>query len=168
MLHDILIGQDKKMDEGGPRNTYASRVEKLLTGWFEKNDFVVSPNYDCYADEEKKNKLGEIDLLAFKSNTLFVCQVKSTFHRSTISEIHQHFTDERSGINKAIIQLTRDIGFIKENWEKVRTDLAVDCPIDKLKIVPLAVTTTLESGDGLFQISDVTGYVVPLFELRVI
>lgn len=168
MLHNMLSAEDTKAEEKGPRVTCAIHAEKQLNKWFEMNSYTCKPNYDCFWDAEQKNKAGEIDLLAYKNKTLFVCQVKSTFHRSTIAEIHQHFTDERSGIAKAKSQLKRDVGFIKSKWQELSHTLSAECTLDELVIVPLAVTTTLEPGEGSFQIGDVTGYIVPLFELRVI
>jgi hypothetical protein len=168
MLHNMLSAQDKMAVQNGSRATCAVHAEGQLSKWFEMNGFLCKPNYDCYLDAEKKNKSGEIDLLAYKSNTLFVCQAKSTFHRSTITEVYQHFSDERSGIAKAKSQLTRDVEFVKSNWHQLSRVLEADCALHELEIVPLAVTTTLEPGDGTFQIGDTTGYVVPLFELRVI
>lgn len=168
MLHNMMSAQDRMAVEKGARATYAVNAEAQLCKWFEQNKYSCKPNYDCYLDVEKKNKSGEIDLLAYKNKTLFICQVKSTFHRSTITDVHQHFSDERSGIAKAKFQLTRDVGFIKSKWHQLSQILGADCTLDELEIVPLAVTTTLEPGDGSFQIGDVIGYVVPLFELRVI
>jgi hypothetical protein len=168
MLQNILLERDKAMDKEGPRNKYATQTEKLLAEWFGKNKFTCEPNFEYFLDDINKTGKGEIDLLAYKDGTLFICQVKSTFHRATIKEIHGHFGDERSGIKKAIKQLERDIEYVRSNWRILKNELKADCSIDVLRIVPLAVTTTLEPGDGKFEIMDIKGYVVPLFELRVI
>lgn len=163
MLQNIVLDMDKKQSEDGARNRYAKRAEENLAGWFQRNEFLCLPGFP-HADGSNR----EIDLLAFRDNTLFICQVKSTFYRTTIQEIHSHFTDERTGIKKAIKQLSHDLVYIRNNWEVIADELGVVCPLEKLTIVPLAITTTLEPGDGQFNVEGIKGYIVPLFEMNVI
>lgn len=163
MLQNNLLETDTQKAAGGIIDQYSKSAEEELAFRFEINNYNTKLNY-----KYSYRNGGEIDVIAFKNNTLFICQVKSTFHRSTVREISEHFTNSKTGIGKAIEQLGKDIDYVQNNWNEVQKQLDVDIDYNKIKIVPLAVTTTLEDDIGDIVIAGHKGHIVPLIDMRII
>lgn len=162
MLQNILLQTDRKKDEESPTKLYSKNAEDNIVHWFNQNAFTTIGNHKYIVDR------GEIDLLALKENTLFVGEIKSTFHRSTVREIHMHLNNEESGIKKAISQLEKDIEYLKINWKDIKRLLKTELNFTDLKIVPLAISSTLEEGQGKISIGGLEGFIVSSFDLTII
>lgn len=163
MLQNIILQTDIQKDTNGITSQYGKNAEEELAFRFELNEYTVIPNYKY----SYKNG-GEIDVLAYKEHTLFICQVKSTFHRASVREISEHFSNTQTGIKKAIEQLNKDIDFVQNNWREIQERLGITIDYVNVKIVPLAVTTTLEDNIGDIIIKGYKSYIVPLIDMRII
>ncbi len=108
-------------------------------------------------------ELGDLDVVAFKDNHLFICEAKSGERSHDPSQAA--YTETVKLENKAVRQLKRAL----ENKELYKTELEkrLGCKIDynTAKVSLLIVTDTFE-GDHFFNRSDI--YKVSLLELDVI
>lgn len=162
MLQNVLLKGDKKKSEGSPVTMHSKNVESKIEELFSKNNFKTIRGHEFIAGK------GEIDLLALKGNTLFVAEIKSTFIRESLREIHAHFTNEQTGIKKAVSQLQKDIRYLRENWNHLKPLLETSLSFDEVRIVPLAVSSTLEDGEQQLAIEGYKGYIVSVIDLTVI
>jgi hypothetical protein len=162
MLQNIMLQNDRKKDEGSPTKLFSQNTENNLAYWFEQNKFKTIKNHVHVEGR------GEIDLLALKDKTLFIGEIKSTFYRSSVREIHMHFSNEDTGIKKAIFQLEKDINYLNKNWKTIKRLLETDLEIKDLKIIPLAISSTLEEGNGTITVIGYKGFIVSSFDLTLI
>lgn len=162
MLQNILLQTDRKKDENSPTKAYSKNTEENLLYWFNQNGFSAIGNHEYIAGR------GEIDLLALKDNTLFIGEVKSTFYRTSVREIQMHFNNEDTGIKKAISQLEKDISYLKSNWDVIKGLLKTELNYGDLNIIPLAISSTLEEGQGKIEIAGCDGFIVSGFDLTLI
>lgn len=144
------------------REYVAAKAEQQLEEVFKENEFVTLIDHHYY------DRKGEIDLLAIKGKVLFVCQVKSTYNRLTLQDVAEHRNDKGRGIHKAISQLERDVHYLRAYWERTSAEMNIAVPFDEITIVPLAITTLLEGYEGKLQIAGCDGFIVSLFDLKLI
>ncbi|MES2394892.1 MAG: hypothetical protein V4549_02765, partial [Bacteroidota bacterium] len=161
MLQNVMLQNDRKKDEDSPTKLFSRNTEDNLAYWFKENEYKTIKNHKYIEGR------GEIDLLALKEKTLFIGEIKSTFYRSSVREIHMHFTED-SGIKKAISQLGKDINYLKANWKNIKELLETELEITDLKIVPLAVSSTLEEGQSKLIVNGYNGFIASSFDLKII
>ncbi|MFW5971933.1 MAG: hypothetical protein ACOCRL_00445 [Bacillota bacterium] len=120
----------------------SEKMEEKLLELFKLNDFNTLENYE-YNSLTPNNKIdGEIDLLAFKDNTLFIIELKTTFARSTVREIYNH--EEHALNKKAGEQLERASKYIKERFSEIKDKLGINVSYEEIKRYPLVVSTSFE------------------------
>ena len=78
------------------------RIELRLASAFEEHDFQVMSNFEFPTNDMKH--VGEIDLICFRDDHLFVFEIKSTYLRKTLHEAWFHQTNT---LRKAGQQLKR-------------------------------------------------------------
>ncbi|MFV5492354.1 NERD domain-containing protein [Acinetobacter sp. ASP199] len=83
-----------------------SRLGKIL----EKTGFKVFTSYKPIGTDA-----GEIDLIAIYGNHVIIAEVKSTYIRSSIQEIHEY---KNFTLNKASYQLDKKVEYIKKYFLK--------------------------------------------------
>jgi hypothetical protein len=162
MLQNLLLQEDRKKGKGGPTQLYSKNAEENLVFWFNKSGFDTLANHTFISGN------GEIDLLALKDGMLFIGEIKSTFYRSTVREIHLHLNNEEFGIRKAIGQLEKDIVYLESNWNEIKNLLKTKLNFSDIKVVPLAISSTLEEGQGKMLIGGLEGFIVSSFDLTLI
>jgi Holliday junction resolvase-like predicted endonuclease len=156
-LQNLLLKSD-----GDIRALIGKQTEDNLVYWFKKNEFSIIQGHHY-----KDNK-GEIDLLAYKDGHLYICEVKSTYTRIALKEISQYRNDEERGISKAINQLNRDIAYLRLFWDEIKIELGTTLSYDELNVIPLAVTSSLEEGEGKTIIAGLSSFIVSYFDMMVI
>ncbi len=96
------------------RNIETNRIEKRLAENFEQFGFKVICNYLPHHDAD--DDIGEIDLISFLDDHLFIFEIKSGYMRRNLRDAWQHKT---STLRKAALQLKRKSAFVTE---RLKTD----------------------------------------------
>lgn len=112
--------------------------EEWIGSLFEDTQFKVRCRYPIGNDRS----LGDIDIIAYKENTLVVIQAKLTKIRHLINNIFwlpEKFEKGGEQLNTALEWLKKP-----ENQTKVAKDLCIARPFKELRIVPLIVSNSLE------------------------
>ncbi len=135
----------------------SAKIEKQLADTFVKAGFNALSSH-CY-------KGGEIDTLAYKDNTLFVIELKTSYLVEDLIRNKEY--QIRKFEYKATAQLERSIKYIKDNFHVIKEikNLNIDCNIEELKIVPLIVSNIYEADDLVI---DSKFLKISMFELMVI
>ena len=112
---------------------------------FRNHGFTVLPEVDLVLPEGKK-KITDVDIFALKDNYLFLIQIKMTFPSLTQKDAFYH---RSKALKKGITQTEESLVFLKEHWthfwqQHSEKGLPSDLTWDKLKVVPLIVSTSLE------------------------
>ncbi len=115
-------------------------LDDVIVMAFENAGFNIRKEYDLWTKSE--GKITDVDLFAWKGNSLFVIQVKDTFARYTPVSIQEY----REKIEKAGTQLDKCMKFLEEREKKsqVFKDLDITSPPQDVQLIPLIVTSTPE------------------------
>jgi len=98
----------------GELNIETNRIEKRLAENFEQFGFKVVGNFHPPRDVD--DEVGEIDLICFRDDHLFIFEIKSGYIRKTQRDAWQHRTNT---IRKAGLQLKRKSALV---IERLKTD----------------------------------------------
>ncbi|WP_434926145.1 nuclease-related domain-containing protein [Shewanella sp. HL-SH2] len=123
-----------------------TRIENQLGDAFEGRGFNVIRNYT--ANTPNGIEAGEIDLICVIDNIIFIIEVKSTYYRTTKSEVFQH--RDRT-LRKAGIQVRKKVEAIKDDLhlnKELRKILGLTIEIPKIK--GLIADTSLEFDHDYF------------------
>jgi hypothetical protein len=90
-------------------NSETSRIEKRLAEIFEQFGFKVVGNFHPPRDAD--DEIGEIDLICFRDDQLFIFEIKSGYIRKTQRDAWQHRTNT---LRKAARQLKRKSALVTE------------------------------------------------------
>lgn len=93
----------------GELNNETNRIEKQLAETFEQFGFKVVGNFHPPRDAD--DEVGEIDLICFRDDHLFIFEIKSGYMRKTQRDAWQHRT---STLRKAARQLKRKSTLVTE------------------------------------------------------
>jgi hypothetical protein len=101
--------------------------------------------------QSRNGQKGEFDVLAFKDNSLFVCEAKTGQRSDDFSYASHLETTRLEGC--AAEQLEKEIANIKEAWVNIRTKLEIteNIDIEDVKIIPLIVTDFFEGDLKLYK-----------------
>lgn len=91
-------------------NSETSRIEKRLAETFEQVGFNVLGNFQ--PPREADDEIGEIDLICFRDDHLFIFEIKSGYLRKTQRDAWQHRTNT---LRKAALQLKRKSAWVIES-----------------------------------------------------
>jgi hypothetical protein len=117
-----------------------TKIENQLGDKFESRGFTVVRNYT--SNTSNGIEAGEIDLICAINNIVFIIEVKSTYYRTTHSEIYYHRdrTLRKAGIQvRTKVEAVKDELFFNERLKKM-LGLTVEIP----KIVGWIADTSLE------------------------
>ncbi|MCK4258137.1 MAG: hypothetical protein KAX49_04120 [Halanaerobiales bacterium] len=139
-------------------------MERQIAELFQKAGFNAIPSYEYSFKIGDEIKDGEIDVLAYKDQTLFVIQLKTTHARANVRDIFNHV---EYALKKAGDQLSRDTIYLdaEEHFEEYKELLNIDCTFEELEVYPLAVSTSFE---GNYTLIDDRFRKISLFELGLI
>lgn len=118
--------------------------EEWIGSLFESAQFKVRCEYSI----GDGRSLGDIDIIAYKANTLFIIQAKLSKIRHLINNIY--WLPEK--FEKGGEQLNTTLQWLKkpENQTKVAKELGIATPFKELRIVPLIVSNSLEHDHKYF------------------
>jgi len=140
--------------------TQSDNSEAYLSEVFKKAGFssVASKHY-VY-----ENKRGEIDVLAYKDEVLFICELKSTF---IVEDMLKTSKYEVEKFNKAAEQLDLAKTYVKENFDTIKAikELEIDCDIENLKVKTIIISNSYQADHTLVNNKHLK---VSLFELLII
>jgi len=91
---------------------------------------------------------GDFDVLAFKDNTIFICEVKSGWRSDDFSYATYLEVNRLEGC--AADQLEKGLAHLPEDWGTIRTKLKINKNIllEEITVIPIIVTDYFE-GDNL-------------------
>ncbi len=137
----------------------SAKAEKFISELFREAGFgsVASYQYD--------NPKGEIDVLAFKDNTLFVLELKSTYVEENIIKTSKYETLKFN--SKASEQLLKAKNYIHGSFSEIKNieELNINCKKEELKIVTIIVSNIYQADHLIFNQEHLK---VSLFELLII
>jgi len=148
---NILINKLKKERQfSGLVNSFSSAFEKQIEKSFAKAGFKVNNGLRFTTQDGQK---GEIDVLAFKDNTLFIVEAKSGTRNDDFS--HAIFAELVRLEGSAAEQLEKIKSYVKEDWKKIKSVLGIDSdvPLDQVTLMPLIVTDYFEGDLQLYKSS---------------
>ncbi|MDD5633355.1 MAG: NERD domain-containing protein [Methylococcales bacterium] len=109
----------------GELNSETNRIEKRLAETFEQFGFKVLGNFHPPRDAD--DEVGEIDLICFRDDHLFIFEIKSGYMRKTQRDAWQHRTNT---LRKAGLQLKRKSALVTERLKTDPTLSALICDRD--------------------------------------
>lgn len=145
---NILINKIK-LEKGFEklRQIAASNFEIRMEELFRGKGFKTNRGYGF---KNCDGESGEIDLIAYKDNYLFICEAKSSIRSDDFS--HSVETQNRIFEGKAAHQLIKCDTNIIEKWDNIKSKLNIDkdLQIQDIKIIPLIVTDHFEGDSALY------------------
>ncbi len=116
----------------------------------------------CY---QYQNQKGEVDVLAFKDNTLFVIELKSTYVDEDIMKTSKYETLKFN--SKASEQLLKAKSYINDFFTEIKNieELNINCKKEELKIVTMIVSNIYQADHLIFNQEHLK---ISLFELLII
>ncbi|NHN24101.1 hypothetical protein FIA58_000295 [Flavobacterium jejuense] len=136
-------------------------TEKYISEIFKKAKFgsISSHVY------KNKNVPGEIDILAFKENTLFILELKSTYIGEDIMKTSKYEVLKFN--SKASEQLNLAKDYIINNYDEIKKckNLGINCELKDLKIVTIIISNIYQSDNLIFRNEH---HKISLFELMII
>lgn len=156
ILHRRIVN-----DSLNNHNSQTPKVEKSLSDDFKKAGFQ-SENSHIY--KLNSGISGDLDVVAFKDNTLFIIELKTTYIDENLKRFTKYQTQKFE--YKATEQLDKAVSYIKNDFElfKKNSQIEIDCTFENLKIIPLIVSNSFESDD--ISVGDYLK--LSLFELQII
>ncbi|MGL1931818.1 MAG: hypothetical protein OCC45_08665 [Desulfotalea sp.] len=138
LLNSIIRKKGREKGKGNDGNKpFSVNMENSLAQRFNAQGYqtISSWNY-----EDKDSQKGEIDVVAYKAGYLFIIEAKLTFFRNQVEGIYRHEQD----LIKAAKQLIRGTRGVNDNFNELRSKLAITEDFPDLQIVPLIVSSSPE------------------------
>lgn len=158
---EVLFHKRWLVDVLGSHQKQSAEIEKGIAEQFKGAGFKAVNSYK-FKDGESE---GEIDTIAFKDNTLFIIELKTTYLEEDLLRYGWYSASRFE--TKARNQLERAQDYIEKNFILIKSipELGVDCELADLKVIPLIVSNIFEIDD--LQIHNEFRK-ISLFELSVI
>ncbi|CAA0259127.1 hypothetical protein [Tenacibaculum maritimum] len=158
---EIILHQKIVADNSKNLVLQPAQKEKYISDSFKEVKFN-SVSSHCY---ENNGMRGEIDVLAFKYNTLFVCELKSSYIEEDIMKTSKYETLNFN--SKASEQLSKAKDYIQDNFDEIKAieELNIDCKKESLKIVTIIISNIYQSDNLIFNNEHIK---ISLFELLII
>lgn len=119
--------------------TIAGNLEKQLEQLFQKAGFFTTQGFK-YSNKGKT--LGDLDVVAFKDNHLFICEVKSGERSHDFSyAVHQETVKLE---DKAAGQLQRALHHLPHYWPNLQPEMGIETQLEDLTVIPMIVTDIFE------------------------
>ncbi|MEX6627628.1 hypothetical protein [Tenacibaculum salmonis] len=156
ILHEKIVA-DKLINH----KIQSAKKEKYISNTFKKVKFNSISSY-CYKSDRLR---GEIDVLAFKNNTLFICELKSTYVEEDMMKTSKYETLKFN--SKASEQLSKAKNYILDNFEEINAieELNINCKKEDLKIITIIISNIYQSDNLIFNNEHIK---ISLFELLII
>lgn len=156
ILHKKIVADNSKNLTLQP-----AQKEKYISNTFKEAKFNSISSY-CYENDGLK---GEIDVLAFKENTLFVCELKSTYIEEDIMKTSKY--EALKFNSKASEQLSKAKNYILDNFEEIKAieELKINCKKENIKIVTMIISNIYQADNLIFNNQHNK---ISLFELLII
>lgn len=139
----------------------SEKLEAKVSSWFEQAGFNSKARFEYMNGAQN----GEIDVLAFKDNTLFIIELKNTYIVEDVINTSKYYT--RNFKSKASDQLDKSAHYVRSNFEAIKMDdtLNINCDLKDLKIVTIILSNSYVSDETIFSN---THYKISMFELMII
>lgn len=128
--------------------TVSQRQENRIGDDFKGRGFNVVVGHDLL------DGVGEIDIVAYRENTLFLIEAKVTYARERASEA----IGVLDKLNEGSAQLHRVMGHLSENWDSLRKTIGAPEDLSAIQVLPLLVHNSLEYDhcyfDGILKVSE--------------
>ena len=111
----------------------AKHFEKNIGAIFTRQRFSISVG-------RKLGQQGEIDVLAYRDNTLFVVEAKTTSSRLLPSQVRP----VRGRLNEGAAQLDRVLAELPRHWAEISRELHAPTTLDAVTVVTLLVSSSFE------------------------
>jgi len=140
LLHKRIINEG--LNHHATQNT--SEIEKSLAEDFKKAGFQAKSGH-FYKLEN--NISGDLDIIAFRGNTLFIIELKTTYIDGNLNRFTKYHAQKFE--YKATEQLDKATFYVENNFNlfKEKSGFKIDCTFEELKIIPLIVSNIFESDD---------------------
>jgi hypothetical protein len=120
--------------------TIAKNLEKQLEQLFQKAGFATTQGFE-YGYKKGRN-IGDLDVVAFKDNHLFVFEVKSGERSHDFSyAVHQETVKLEEN---AAGQLKRALHHLSHYWPKLQAEMGIEIKLEDLTVIPMIVTDIFE------------------------
>ncbi len=134
-----------------------SKVEKyeikLQTAETEKSIAALFKHagFEAVASRNYKDNKGEFDTLAFKDNTLFIIELKSTYPEENIIKTHTYESIKFDGL--AAYQLERGEQYVRDNFSEILAipELEINCSLGDLEIKTLIVSNIFQGDNTTYR-----------------
>jgi hypothetical protein len=144
-------------EEVNSNNSYSEFQESKIADLFRLRDWSAKSSIDLCSSNGQRC---EIDVAAYKDGILFIVEAKLTYFRRTQRSIMGHLPV----LQKAGRQLEKSLPIIADQYHVIANLLKIDLPFDRLRIVPLIVSSSFEFDGHYF-----SGFrKVSLFELQLL
>jgi predicted RecB family endonuclease len=129
-------------------NSETNRIEKRLAVTFEQYGFNVLGNFHPARDADEE--IGEIDLICFRDDHLFIFEIKSGYVRKTQRDAWQHRTNT---LRKAALQLKRKSALVTERLriDPILSTLSSDLNASLIQIHCWIIDTSIEHDHEYFE-----------------
>jgi len=154
-LHKKLAKEQKQI-----LRNQSNKMEQYTASLFKKAGFNAIASLE-YKDD---NQTGEIDTIAYKDNTLFICELKTTYLQEDISATNKY--EILRFELKASSQLAKAKKYTLNNFKELKKnkELAIDCNENELRIVTIIMSNIYQSDNLIFK----EHLKISLFELMII
>lgn len=156
ILHKKIVNENSENLREQPIET-----EKYISEIFKKAKFgsISSHVY------KNKNVRGEIDILAYKENTLFILELKSTYIEEDIMKTSKYEVLKFN--SKASEQLSLAKDYIINNYNELLKckNLGINCELKDLKIVTIIISNIYQSDNLILRNEH---HKISLFELMIV
>jgi hypothetical protein len=120
--------------------TIAKNLEKHLEKLLQKAGFTTIQGFEY--GHKKGTNIGDLDVVAFKDNHLFICEVKSGERSHDFSyAVHQETVKLE---DKAAGQLQRALRHLLHYWTKLQTEMGIETQLEDITVIPMIVTDIFE------------------------
>jgi hypothetical protein len=144
-------------EEVNSNNSYSEFQESKIADLFRLRDLSAESSIDLCSSNGHRC---EIDAAAYKDGILFIVEAKLTYLRKSQRSIIGHLPV----LQKAGRQLKKSLQIIEDQYHVIAGLLNIDLPFDRLRIVPLIVSSSFEFDGHYF-----SGFrKVSLFELQLL
>jgi len=145
---NIILNKIKLTPQIAQQADIGKGLEMKLGQLFEENSFSVLVNRRFKLSDGQS---GEIDLMAFKDDSILICEAKTSTRSDDYTEAVSTQNIELEG--KAAQQLSKCETFLSENWPKVKEELGIDedISLSALRVIPLIITDNFEGDRYIYK-----------------
>lgn len=160
------LKEDKTYTEKSVYDALVQKIDRSLetatSKVFLDKQFSVAVGWKFPHPSSPKKEGGDIDVVAYKDQFLFVIQIKNSSHSNAIRQAS--YIEDKQLMNEATRQLDSSLYFINNNWSAVQEKFNFSHAPSEVTIFPLIVTNVYNGDYKTFKSYDK----ISLFELYII